>query len=147
MHFNHAPADVVWEIARNVQLLPREYNRDSYKFQLSSRDQKSLRLTCSQLNLATESLVLRYLVINIFSKPPTVTVCQLQTLAEGKTRVSELSRSLKIECLKPPPPSLHEDAPRWLKYLLGLDSYDVEACMTEYLVKAISNLKRVESVA
>ena len=116
--------------------------------QLSSRDQKSLRLTCSQLNLATESLVLRYLVINIFSKPPGVTVCQLQTLAEGKTRVSELSRSLKIECLKPPsPPSLHEDAPRWLKYLLGLDSYNVEVCMKEYLVKAISNLKRVESVA
>ena len=116
--------------------------------QLSSRDQKLLRLTCSQLNLATESLVLRHLVINIFSKPPAVTVCQLQTLAEGKTRVSELSRSLKIECLKPPsPPSLHEDAPRWLKYLLGLDSYNVEVCMKEYLVKAISNLKRVESVA
>ena len=58
--------------------------------------------------------------------------------------MSELTQSLKIESLKPP--SLYEEAPKWLKYLLDLDGYDVEACMTKYLTKAILALKHVESV-
>ena len=66
-------------------------------------------------------------------------------LAEKKTRVSELTRNLKIVSLKPPSP--YEEAPKWFKYLLDLGGYDVEACMTRYLAKAISTLKRVESVA
>ena len=113
-------------------------------FQLPSRDQKSLRLTCSQLNLATESLVLRCLVIDVSAMAPAATICQLQMLAEEKTRMSELTRNLKIESLKRPSP--YEEAPKWLKYLLDLGGYDVEACMTKYLAKAISTLKHVKSV-
>ena len=44
-------------------------------------------------------------------------------------------------------PSPYEEAPKWLKYLLDLGGYDVEACMRKYLAKAISTLKHVESVA
>ena len=58
--------------------------------------------------------------------------------------MSEWARSLKIESLKPPSP--YEEAPKWLKYFLDLCGYDVDDCMKKYLVKAISTLKRVESV-
>ena len=96
MQFNHVPAEVVWKIARNVQLHPHKYNdQDSYRsfFQLPCWDhwQKSLRLTCSHLNLATESLVLCYLVINVSAKAPAATTSLLQLLAEEKTHVSEMT--------------------------------------------------------
>ena len=77
-----------------------------------------LRLTCSHLNLAAESLVLRYLVIDVSAKAPAATISQLQILAEEKTRVSEWARSLKIESLKPPSP--YEEAPSWIFVVMML---------------------------
>jgi hypothetical protein len=103
-----------------------------------------LRLVCSRLNIAVEPTVLSTLVIDVFHSPKR-SIHQLEALANHKTNVCKFTRRLKIYHLAPRYDSGWTT--RYVKFAMREPSaHDVETSVKQYLVQAVSSLKRIETI-
>jgi hypothetical protein len=115
---------------------------ESIRDNLCLQDLKSLRLVCSQLNLAVEPVVLSYLVIDASNRTHKTTIRQLKALANQNSRACELTRQLKIASLYP-----KYDSSLTTQFAVREPSgKDVEDNIRKYLASAVSSLKQVESI-